>query len=92
MSHMLFPPFRGHMTGGKQSQGSADLPEVSRVLPPSGQMVPSVLLPPGICKPCLKSAHDPAKAAGCRVVHVVLVTLPTPHYVTSYVVPEGSLV
>lgn len=37
MSHSPFPPLRCHMTGGKKSQGSADLPEVRRELPPSGQ-------------------------------------------------------
>lgn len=45
MSHSPFRPLRCHMTGGKKSQGSADLPEVRRELPPSGQMRPSALLP-----------------------------------------------
>lgn len=69
------PLLRCHMTGGKKSQGSADLPEVRRELPPSGQMRPTVLLPLVTCKPCLESAYKAAKAAGqesvtCGSCHV----------------------
>lgn len=56
------------MTGGKKSQGSADLPEVRRELPPSGQMRPTALLPLVTCKPCLESASKAAKAAGQKSV------------------------
>lgn len=78
------------MTGGKESQGSADLPEVWKELPPPGQMKPSVLLSLVTCKPCQESAQDPAKAAGlesgtCVSCHVLNPTL------WSYVAPGCSL-
>lgn len=79
------------MTGGKESPGSADLPEVWKELPPPGQMEPSVLLPLVTCKPCQESAQDPAKAAGlesgtCVSCHVQNPTL------GPYVAPRSSLV
>lgn len=59
------------MTGGKQSSGSADLPEVSSELPPSGQMGPSILLLLVTCQSCLESACDPRKGCWAAEWHVL---------------------